>query len=329
MKLHEIFEAFQDLHIVVIGDVMIDSYCWGKVDRISPEAPVPILNINKTENRLGGAGNAALNCKSLGAKVSLASVIGQDEDAEILIELLKNEHIDNSLIRRSKHRKTSKKQRIISRNQQMLRLDSELTDELNTEDEHAFIDMVLKFLQIQKPQIVIFEDYNKGVLKENIINRIIQHCKNLNILIAVDPKKINFSAYKGVDIFKPNFKELKEGLTLEMKEINRESLIQAHQMLQEKLNHGISLFTLSENGIFFKSKEEEGFLPAHLRHIADVSGAGDTVISVAAMVYYVSRDLFLMASFSNIAGGLVCEEVGVVPINKEKLIKEIKRLEVL
>ena len=166
----DIFEKIQDLHVVVVGDVMLDKYSWGDVERLSPEAPVPVVNIRKTESRLGGAANVALNCKALGAKVSLASVVGADEDADTLELLLKEQDIDTALLRKSNQRTTTAKTRILSRNQQMIRLDREVTDELDTRDEHAFIDATLRYLQIQKPQVLIFEDYNKGVLKENIID---------------------------------------------------------------------------------------------------------------------------------------------------------------
>ncbi len=322
----DIFEKISKLHVVVVGDVMLDNYSWGDVERLSPEAPVPVVSIRKTENRLGGAANVALNCKALGAKVSVASVIGNDRDGELLQQLLENENIDTALIRTSKTRTTTSKTRILSRNQQMIRLDAEITDDLNTADEHAFIDSVMRYLQIHKPQVLIFEDYNKGVLKENVIEKITGHCKKLNIIIAVDPKKKNFFAYKDVDIFKPNLKEVKEGLNIALNPINLQNLQSVHEQLQQQLQHHISFITLSEHGVFYQNGESADIIPSHRRTIADVSGAGDTVISVAALVYAVTRDAALMAAYSNIAGGLVCEDVGVVPVNKEKLIHEIEKL---
>lgn len=322
----DIFEKISKLHVVVVGDVMLDNYSWGDVERLSPEAPVPVVSIRKTENRLGGAANVALNCKALGAKVSVASVIGNDRDGELLQQLLENENIDTALIRKSETRTTTSKTRILSRNQQMIRLDAEITDDLDTEDEHAFIDSVMRYLQIHKPQVLIFEDYNKGVLKENVIEKITGHCKKLNIIIAVDPKKKNFFAYKDVDIFKPNLKEVKEGLNISLNPINLQNLQSVHEQLQQQLQHHISFITLSEHGVFYQNDESADIIPSHRRTIADVSGAGDTVISVAALVYAVTRDAALMAAYSNIAGGLVCEDVGVVPVNKEKLIHEIEKL---
>lgn len=322
----EIFEKIAGLHVVVIGDVMIDNYRWGDVERISPEAPVPVVSIRKSENRLGGAANVALNCSALGAQVSMASVIGNDDDGRILLQLLTEQGIDTALVQQSDARMTTAKTRILSRNQQMIRFDSEMKEELNTRDEHAFIDATLRYLQIRKPQIVIFEDYNKGVLKENVIQKIITHCHSLGIIVAVDPKSRNFFAYKGVDIFKPNLKEVREGLHIPLDHISETSMGAVHELLQQQLQHKISFVTLSEKGVYYHNENKGKILPSHIRNIADVSGAGDTVIAVAAIVYALTRDAGLMAAYSNIAGGLVCEEVGVVPVDKAKLLAEIKQL---
>ncbi len=299
----EIFEKIAGLHVVVVGDVMIDNYRWGEVERISPEAPVPVVSIRKSENRLGGAANVALNCKALGAQVSMASVIGNDEDGRILLQLLEEQGIDTALMQQSDARMTTAKTRILSRNQQMIRFDSEMKEELNTRDEHAFIDATLRYLQIRKPQIVIFEDYNKGVLKENVIQKIITHCHSLGIITAVDPKSRNFFAYQGVDIFKPNLKEVREGLHIPLEHISEESMAEVHRMLQQQLQHRISFVTLSEKGVYYHNESKGKILPSHIRNIADVSGAGDTVIAVAAIVYALSLDAGLMAAYSNIAGG--------------------------
>ncbi|WP_118972701.1 bifunctional heptose 7-phosphate kinase/heptose 1-phosphate adenyltransferase [Taibaiella koreensis] len=322
----KIFEDFSKLHVVVAGDVMLDNYRWGEVERISPEAPVPVVSIRRSESRLGGAANVALNCSALGAKVTVASVIGDDEEGRMLLQLLEEQGIGTDLVRKSDVRITTTKTRILSRNQQMVRLDTEMKEELNTRDEHAFIDATLRFLQIQKPDVLIFEDYNKGVLKENVISKIIAHCRALNILVAVDPKRDHFFAYRGVDIFKPNLKEVREGLHLPLPAIDQPEMDEVHRLLREKLQHRISFVTLSERGVYYHDENGGKIVPSHLRDIADVSGAGDTVIAVAAMVYALTRDAGLMAEWSNIAGGLVCEAVGVVPIDKQKLLGEISRL---
>lgn len=323
----DIFQEFSKLHVVVVGDVMLDNYRWGDVERISPEAPVPVVSIRKAESRLGGAANVAVNCKALGARVSVASVIGNDNDGKTMMQLLEEQGIETDLIQQSDARITTTKTRILSRNQQMIRFDSEMKEELNTRDEHAFIDATLRYLQIQKPQVLIFEDYNKGLLKENVIEKITKHCKALGIIIAVDPKLHNFFAYRQADIFKPNLKEVREGLHIPLDQINEESLLEVHKALQEKLQHRISFITLSEKGVYYHNEQGGKIVPSHRRNIADVSGAGDTVIAVAAMVFALTGDAEKMACWSNIAGGLVCEEVGVVPINKEKLLREILKLE--
>ncbi len=315
-----------DLHVAIVGDVMLDNYWWGEVDRISPEAPVPIVALQKRESRLGGAANVALNCRALGAQVSLCTVIGEDGEGDVLLRLAAEAGIDMRHTMRSRHRATTTKTRVIARHQQMLRLDDEHDEELNTEEEHPFIDLVLRFLQREKPQVLIFEDYNKGVLKENVIRRITEHCREIGIITAVDPKKKNFLAYRDVDIFKPNGKEVREGLHLSRLE-SMEDLNKVHRLLHEQLGHRLTFITLSERGVYSQVEGGEAFIiPSHLRNIADVSGAGDTVIATAAMVYALTRDARLMAEISNIAGGLVCEEVGVVPIRKDLLQAETERL---
>lgn len=320
MNPQEISTAWEHMHVCIIGDVMIDEYLYGKVERMSPEAPVLVVDIIETEQRLGGAANVALNCRSLGAKVSLASVIGQDDYGKKILSLLHKENIDTSLIIESTERQTTCKQRVISKHQQMLRLDFETKHVLGTKDEHHFIDSVMRYLQIQKPDVVIFEDYNKGVLKDNVIQKLVHHCSVLGLITTVDPKKDNFFAYKGVTIFKPNLKEINEALELAIKP-DVASLTHAHQALYKKLQHQHTLITLSEFGVFTHDHKVGKIYPTHQRKIADVSGAGDTVIAVASMVYAATKDINTAAQWSNLAGGLVCESTGVVPIDKEALVQ--------
>lgn len=321
-ELQEVFGKMNGLHVVVVGDVMLDKYWWGDVDRISPEAPVPVVALKNRETRLGGAANVALNCKALGAKVSLASIVGDDADGTLLKKLTEEAGIDSKMILQSKQRPTTSKTRVISRSQHMLRLDEEITDDLFTEEEHPFIDIVLKFLQREKPQVLIFEDYNKGVLKENVIKKITDHCKEVGVITAVDPKKKNFLTYKHVDIFKPNLKEVREALHMPLENVNNTELNEVHAQLKKALGHEITFITLSEKGVFYNNGTTSSIIPSHVRNIADVSGAGDTVIATAALVYALTKDAVLMAEVSNIAGGLVCEEVGVVPLNKDLLQQE-------
>ncbi|MDT4852865.1 Bifunctional protein HldE [compost metagenome] len=207
----------------------------------------------------------------------------------------------------------------------MIRLDEEVTEELNIKEEHHFIDTTLRFLQIEKPHLVIFEDYNKGVLKQNIIDKIIAHCKNIGITTAVDPKFANFLNYKEVDIFKPNLKEVKEGLGIDVDVLNEKTLFDVHLRLSEEINHKVTLLTLSEHGMYYHDNTQGALIPTMVRSVSDVSGAGDTVIAVAAMVYELTRDVSVMAQWSNLAGGLVCEEAGVVPISREVFLKELQQ----
>jgi D-glycero-beta-D-manno-heptose-7-phosphate kinase len=326
MDVEKLFKSFTQLKVAVVGDVMLDTYWWGNVERISPEAPVPVVTVNKKEKRIGGAGNVALNANALGATVHIVSLVGNDDDGNQLIELLDKNKINTNFIAKSKHRITTNKIRIISRNQHMMRLDAEVSNDLNEIDENVLIKNFTKYLKTIKPHVVILEDYNKGLLTKNTIEQIVALCKANNIVTAVDPKRKNFFAYKGVDIFKPNLKEVKDALNI-ISDINDfNQLKNIHLLLHKKLQHHISLITLSEKGVFFQTQKNANLLSTHVRSIADVSGAGDTVIAVAALVYAVSKDVKLMAEIANIAGGLVCEEVGTVAINCKILLKECKLL---
>lgn len=322
----KLFAQFEGIKVGVIGDVMLDTYWWGHVDRISPEAPVPVVALDKREHRIGGAGNVALNLVSLGAQVTALSVIGRDDDSVLLKGLFDQAGINTSFLLSSASRITTNKVRIISRNQQMMRLDSETTKDLSTEDELAVLQMVEKYIVTEKPQAIVLEDYNKGVLTERVIKEVIALCKQHEVITTVDPKRKNFFAYAGVDIFKPNMKEVKDGLNLLVEDVNMATLTDIHNQLQEKLNHRISFITLSEKGVFYHNHDTSRIIPSHLRNIADVSGAGDTVIAVASLVYTATKSLDLMAEVANIAGGLVCEEVGTVAIDREKLLEECKLL---
>ncbi len=326
MDFEKLFQDFTQLKVAVIGDVMLDTYWWGNVDRISPEAPVPVVAVTKKEHRIGGAGNVALNIASLGASVSMISVLGKDDDGEQLTKLLQQNNINTQYLVHSEHRITTNKIRIISRNQHMMRLDAEMADDMIVTDEARLLKAFENYIAAENPAVVIIEDYNKGVLTENVIKSIISLCSRHNVLTAVDPKRKNFFAYEGVDIFKPNLKEVKDGLNIIRDDINLSALRDMHLLLQEKLKHRISLITLSEKGIFYDQENDAAIIPTHIRSIADVSGAGDTVIAVAALVFAATGNTRLMAEMANIAGGLVCEEVGTVAINKECLIEECKKL---
>jgi len=322
----KLFAAFTKLKIGVIGDVMLDTYMWGRVDRISPEAPVPVVSLDKKEYRIGGAGNVALNCHSLGSQVFILSVTGDDTEGLLTRELLDENMIDTSYLLKSSSRITTNKTRIISRNQQMMRLDSEITNDLDKKDEEALLLQVHSFIQKHDPDVIIFEDYNKGVLTEQVIHEVITICREAGVITAVDPKRKNFFSYQNADIFKPNLTEVRQGLNLLFEEVNDSLLKAIHLELKNILEHKISFITLSDKGVYYQQDGNASIIPSHLRNISDVSGAGDTVIAVAALVYAATKDIHLMAEVANIAGGLVCEEVGTVAIDKAKLQNECELL---
>ena len=326
VDLDKLFADISKLKVAIIGDVMLDTYWWGTVDRISPEGPVPVVAVTKREHRIGGAGNVALNVSCLGSEVTLLTVLGNDEEGEKLKSLLEKNNIDSSLILSSKQRITSNKIRIIGRNQQMMRLDAEVTNDLEMADQESLITQIEKYIETRKPDVIILQDYNKGVLTLPVIKRVIELCRKKNIVCTADPKRKNFFGYIGVTIFKPNLKEVKESLHILSEEVNEEMLSDIHQQLKQKLDHGISLITLSEKGIFYKDETTSKIIPSHLRNVADVSGAGDTVIAIASLVYAAKKDLHLSAEIANIAGGMVCEEVGTAAIDKDKLLLECKQL---
>lgn len=322
LDIEKIFSDICKLKVAVIGDVMLDTYLWGNVERISPEAPVPVVALSKKEKRIGGAGNVALNVKELGAHVAVITILGIDDDGTEVKEILQGHGIDPRYIITSRKRITTNKTRVISRNQQMLRLDAELTDDLEPDDEDKLMSIIEKYLNHEQPDVVILEDYNKGIFTKRIISETIQLCKKAGIVITVDPKRKNFFEYRGVTIFKPNFGEAISALNMLPVPISLDVLADVHDQLNEQLQHHISLITLSEKGIFYQENETKHIIPAHKREIADVSGAGDTVIAVASLMYAVSRNINFAVRLANIAGGLVCEEVGTVPVTREKLFKE-------
>jgi D-glycero-beta-D-manno-heptose-7-phosphate kinase len=322
----QLFADFSNIKAGVIGDVMLDIYWWGHVDRISPEAPVPVVALDKKEHRIGGAGNVALNLAALGSQVAILSVMGDDENGHTLTHLFNDHHINTNWVAKQNSRITTAKTRIISRNQQMMRLDAEITKDLSADDENALLEKVHQYITAEKPQVIIFEDYNKGVLTERVIKEVTALCKQHGVITTVDPKRKNFFSYQGVDIFKPNLKEVKDGLNLLIEDVNLVTLNDIHKQLQKKLQHAISFITLSEKGVFFQQSNDARIIPSHLRNIADVSGAGDTVIAVASLIYAATKRIDLMAEVANIAGGLVCEEVGTAAVNKDRLLHECKLL---
>ncbi len=319
----QLFESFNHKNILVLGDVMIDSYLWGDVNRISPEAPVPILSGIGREDRLGGAANVALNIQSLGANPVLCSVIGDDAMSHDFIKLLEKQGLIADGIVRCSSRKTTVKTRVISQKQHLLRIDEEVCSPIAKMTEDKLMAKIERQIDTHRIDALIFEDYDKGVITPSVIEKVVSLANSKGIPTLVDPKKRNFMDYKGVTFFKPNFKEFNEGCKLELKKGGSAELMTAGEKFQKQQGIDILMITLSEHGVFVKQNGEvPSIIPAEIRNIADVSGAGDTVISVSALCLIENVRPALIARIANMAGGLVCEESGVVSVNKELLLKE-------
>ncbi len=318
----DLFKKFDGLKALVIGDVMIDAYVWGKVERISPEAPVPVVRVTAKEERLGGAANVALNIAALGATPIVCAIAGSDIKGEAMARLLAEQGMSTAGLVFSERRPTTVKTRVISSHQHIVRVDEESLEPLSPDEEQQVLQRIEQLMDSERPDVVIFEDYNKGLLTAKLIEASIAAAAKRNIPTAVDPKKDNFFAYRGVTLFKPNLKELVEGLKRDIPKGDRKALESAVAALESMLGNKISLVTLSEHGVFVKANGSAHHLPAHIRKIADVSGAGDTVISVAALCLALAAPPDFMAALSNLAGGLVCEKVGVVPVEKNRLEEE-------
>ncbi len=327
-KLTALFKSFNQLNILIVGDVMVDAYVWGNVNRISPEAPVPIVSVTKKENRLGGAANVALNIKAMGANPILCAVTGKDTNGKIFNELVKAEKLSTQGILSYPDRTTTTKTRIIGNHHQMLRVDEEVCTELSTQQSNDLFKRISALIEKQKIDAIIFEDYDKGLLNPSLIEKLVKLANNLNIPTTVDPKKNNFLAYKNVTLFKPNLRELKEGLHIDADLSLAKNLHTAIQQLNKTIHSKITLITLSEKGVMITEGKNEFLIPAHVRTISDVSGAGDTVIAVATLCLAAKTSIRFLAALSNLAGGLVCEKVGVVSIDKKQLLKEAVSLSI-
>ncbi|WP_299818967.1 bifunctional ADP-heptose synthase [uncultured Pontibacter sp.] len=321
-SIEELFAAFDKLTVLIVGDVMIDSYLWGKSTRISPEAPVPIVNVVKREKRLGGAANVALNVQALGATPLLCSVIGDDQDGMDYLRLMEEKGLSTEGIVQSPERVTTIKHRIIAGGQQLLRVDSEIEHNLVEHEERHLEERFVQLLE--KADVVIFEDYDKGVFSKENIQQFIKLANEQNIPSVVDPKKKNFLSYVGSTLFKPNLKELREGLKVDFADENLPAFEDAVAALQNELQLQQVLVTLSERGVFIANGDDKTYIEAHRRSISDVSGAGDTVISIAALCMALGTAPQFLAGLSNLGGGLVCEQVGVVPVDKQRLLEEAK-----
>lgn len=327
-QIRQIFQKFEQQKVLIIGDVMIDSYIFGKVERISPEAPVPIVAVKRRSDRLGGAANVALNIKSLSAEPILCSVVGEDSKADAFLQILEQNQISTEGIIKSPSRITTTKFRVIGNSSQMLRVDEEMDEPLSSAENEILLQTIHKILEHHPIDVIVFQDYDKGVISKYIIEKVLEMAKG--IPTVVDPKKRNFHHFKNTTLFKPNLKELREGINENFEANETEKLKKAVEQLQNELNCKYFFTTLSENGVMISQRQISGeivhqSIPAHIRNISDVSGAGDTVISVAALCLAQNIPAQQLAHISNMAGGLVCEEVGVVPVNKEKLFNELTK----
>jgi len=318
---------FSETKVLVIGDAMLDRYFMGKVERQSPEADVPVVDIDTIYNKLGGSANVALNIKMLGAEVELISCIGDDEAAIDFLKELNDVEIisDRTLV--SEKRKTTLKGRVYNNNEYLLRLDRETIEDFSAEESYLLLQKIKQSIDVFKPDVAILQDYNKGVFTKDNISAIIELLQNNNIKIAVDPKKDNFLGYKNVDLFKPNLKEISEALDIKIDSKNENHLSNACKVLLERINCKTSLITLSEDGVIALDRDNTFIhFPAFKRSVVDVSGAGDTVISVASLFLALDYSIEDIAFFSNLAGGMTIEKKGVVALTIDDFIEELARL---
>ncbi|MEM7036032.1 MAG: D-glycero-beta-D-manno-heptose-7-phosphate kinase [Bacteroidota bacterium] len=323
------FDAFlarlRDLNVLVIGDLMLDRYLWGKVSRISPEAPVPVVDVDRSESRPGGAANVALNLAAMGAKVAVCGVTGNDDEGRLLMKRLVAAGFDTRLVTVDKDRPTTTKTRIIGNQQQILRVDREVRDSLPDALTKSMLTGIMG--KLSEFDAVVFEDYDKGVLSEELIDTVVHWCADHNIPTVVDPKFRNFRHYQDVTLFKPNLKELNEALSLRIENGEFDAIAEAVRQFRTLMPHAMTLVTLSEHGVFGMEADGTHFhLPAHYRKITDVSGAGDTVIAMCTLALAAGLGLEDAAGLANLAGGLVCEEVGVVTVDRSGFEAEVRRL---
>ena len=310
-RFREITSGFVDRNVLVVGDIMLDTYLWGDINRVSPEAPVPIVEVNKIEHNPGGAANVALNLASLGCQVSLIGLIGTDAEGTILKNLLDQRNIICTDLVISKSRPTTVKSRIIAHNQQVVRADRELNKDLSKSSNNNLIKSVKSI--IENIDAIILGDYNKGVLNLASIKAVIQTANNAGKPVYVDPKESNFNAYKNVRLFKPNLLEFKNSY------INNESLEVAGFQFKDEINAEILMITRGADGVSLFDGSDYHHFSTKARLVHDVSGAGDTVIATFTLSDICGASPKESVTLSNYAAGRVCEEVGVVPISLEML----------
>lgn len=319
-KLKAIQNSFNGKKIAVIGDMMLDCYYWGNVQRISPEAPVPVVEVDNEFARFGGALNVAYNVLTLGGIPIPLGVVGNDSDAKLIRNLMEKSGISTRGIIPDKERPTTSKTRVIADNQHVVRIDREKTFPISSRIENKLLSFLKK--EIKKIDAIILQDYNKGVLTQSLISNIIAIAADSKKIITVDPKFNNFFAYSDVTVFKPNRKETEDALGIKIKSAH--DISRAGKSLLENLKAKYVLLTLGAEGIaLFEKGKPERRIPTKARKVADVSGAGDTVISTLTMALTAGASIYDAAYLANYAGGLVCEEVGIVPIEQKKLFSAV------
>lgn len=316
-QIKSILHSFRSKRIAVIGDIMLDKYIFGHVSRISPEYPVPVVDVTHEDSRLGGAANVALNTLSLGAETILIGITGADSNREILLDLFRNHGLATEGLICDPSRPTTSKTRILSQNHHITRVDFESRKEIDAEIERAVFGSVEAVLD--SVDAIVLEDYNKGLLGAQLIQKIITSAKSHNVPVLVDPKHQNFFAYKGCTIFKPNLSEMAASLGIILHNNDRE-VEDACLLLQKKLEAEAIIVTRSDKGMtVFNGAFTH--IEATSLEVADVSGAGDTVIGILALGTAAHIDIVTNAIIANLAAGTVCQEVGAVPVNPEKLLK--------
>lgn len=321
-NLSSIIQKFSKVKVLVIGDVMLDRYLWGSVERISPEAPVPVVKLQKTSLVLGGAANVAANIAGLGAKPFLVGAIGFDDEAKLFSPLLKKIKISSNHLVKIEDRPTTVKTRIVAHNQHVVRIDQEDNQLLKSSDEEKIWKQIEKLLD--KIEIIIVSDYAKGVLTENLLMRLITTGKKQSKIILIDPKGKDFKKYEGADILTPNRFEAAEACHFQP---DGQAVVEkAGEMLLKKLDLKSVLITQGENGMTLFQKAEEPFhLNALARNVYDVTGAGDTVIAAFGVGLGSGCDLPEASEIANISAGIVVEEIGTTTITLEKLFNYIKK----
>ncbi len=307
--------------IAVIGDVMLDRYFWGGVSRISPEAPVPVVDVEKETYHLGGAANVAKNLSSLGMQPLLCGVLGNDNSGHAFIEICEKIGLDVTGLYLDDSRPTTVKTRIFGNNQQLIRLDREVRDDLSDEGENFILQLLDKTKGLAG---IIFEDYNKGTISEGLIREVISRAKQHKVPVFVDPKFANFFTYKGVTVFKPNRKEAKEALNIDIN--SRQDVQKAGKMLLDKLDSENILLTLGKDGMMlFEKNGDISSVPTRAKNVADVSGAGDTAIATLAAAIAGDANIKEAAALANFASGVVCEQPGIVSIKIDELLETVEK----